>query len=125
MKKFLVLVLLTLYMGSSTGATLRMHYCKGRLVEVQLTAGADGHCTMCGAATAGNCCKSEHKTVKLDKDQQAAGSAAWTLPEAEVATPLLLMAPAAPVQMAAHRPASHAPPQGKVHPNILHCIFRI
>ncbi len=126
MKKFLVLVLLTLYMGSATGATLRMHYCKGRLIEVQLTSGADGHCAQCGAAAPMDCCKSEHKTFKLDKDQQTAGNAPWVLPAAVVAIPPSIMAPSpSPLQGTAPRPISHAPPPGKVHPYLLYCIFRI
>lgn len=128
MKKFLVLLLLTLYMGSSTGATLRMHYCKGQLTDVQLVADEDGLCDMCGAKAGEGCCKSEHKTLKLQDDQKPAENAAYSLPTVAMTLPVvvLTLADDAPAIAVAHRQTGIQPPDGStVHPTILHCVFRI
>lgn len=128
MKKLLVLVLLTLYMGSSTGATFSMHYCKGRLVAVEMAEVIAGHCPKCGGEEKTDCCKSEHRTVKLEKDQKPVENAHKLLPAATPALPVSFMMPvqAYPVPAVAGRPVCHAPPDAhKVHPVILHCTFRI
>lgn len=127
MKKFLALLLFVLYMGSSTGATFRTHYCKGELVEVAL--GADDHdpCGGCEAKKQKDCCKSEHKTVKLEKDQKAAENA-LTLQVAAAVVPvfykhLFEQFAVPPVE---EFPVSNAPPRSsKVRPGILHCTFLI
>ncbi|WP_119080021.1 HYC_CC_PP family protein [Chitinophaga alhagiae] len=127
MKKFLALVLLTLYMGSSTGATFRLHYCKGRLVAVQLAADKTDQCGQCGAINQQDCCKSEHKTVKLEKDQQPTAYAGYAMPVA-MALPVTfppLMEPDTARILAGAPPAHAPPPAPKVHPNVLHCSFRI
>ena len=76
MKKALALILAFLYAGSSTGATFHMHYCMGKLVEVALWHGEVKPCNQCSTghskACAKKCCRDEHKTVKLEKDQKAA-----------------------------------------------------
>jgi hypothetical protein len=128
MKKFIVLFLLTLYMGSTTGATFSMHYCEGRLVEVQMVDGEEDHCPKCGAKEALDCCKNEHKTLRLDEDQKPAGNASYLLPMAALALPVSFTVLPALSPVAAVTPGypGHVPPDaGKVSPGILHCIFRI
>jgi hypothetical protein len=134
MKKLIICILAILYMGSSTGATVHMHYCMGKLVDIGLWHGKKATaCNKCGAkenskSCKKNCCKDVHKLVKLDKDQKTAESAFqlvavtsfvtpdhyYDLPQIQIAT------------LAQEYPVTNAPPRSsKVQPYIFLCTFRI
>ncbi|MCW3464193.1 HYC_CC_PP family protein [Chitinophaga nivalis] len=136
MKKILTLILAIFYAVSSTGATFDMHYCMGKLVHVKLWGPDAGkQCARCGYNASRNdnvcrkkCCRDVHKTVKLEKDQQAAERTVHftSLP----AIPVVIAYPELPqiqlLSQAVSHPVSHAPPHsGKVPPHIWHCTFRI
>ncbi|MEC5146339.1 hypothetical protein [Chitinophaga sp. 212800010-3] len=139
MQKILALILALLYISSSTGATVHMHYCMGRLVDVNW--GHDkgkpacGKCGTthdqkknCGKPCKKQCCKDEHKTIKLTKDQKIAENTKHVMQLAAMTLPVAYMElPRVPVKVLAEAfPASNAPPPGsKVHTYILNCIFRI
>lgn len=132
MKKFLGLILAILYMGSSTGATLHLHYCMGKLVKVQLWHKEDNKCSHCGTGAgklcARSCCKDEHKTVKLEKDQKATENAIHLSDLAAIATPVsyIGVSQVYPVSIIEEYPVSNAPPRSsKVPSHIANCIFRI
>jgi hypothetical protein len=142
MKKLLVCILAVLYIGSSTGATVHMHYCMGKLVEMGLWHGkkakACSKCTAkesnkCAAKENGKsckkkCCKDVHKLVKLDKDHKTAESAIQLLALTAVATPVYFYE-LPQIQIASltqQYPLTNAPPRScKVQSYILHCTFRI
>src|SRR5882724_8707940 len=82
MKKFLVTILALVYLTSSVGATLHLHYCMDKLVAWGL-----GHeksdkkscpnCRMSQSTTdkhcvkeSKGCCKDTQKQVKLENDQK-------------------------------------------------------
>lgn len=77
MKKLVVAILSFLYISTSSGATLQMHYCMDKLVDWSI-----GHtdkkntCNNCGMEKDGKgkngCCKDEQKQLKIEKDQKAA-----------------------------------------------------
>jgi hypothetical protein len=74
MKKLLSAMLALLYLGTSVGATVELHYCMGRLVEWSLWHKDNSICSNCGMEkkhelTKG-CCKDEYKQIKIDKDQK-------------------------------------------------------
>ena len=80
MKKFLATILAFIYLSTSMGATLHLHYCMGKLISWGLFDQNGKNCAFCGMpkktdnkhcgiATAG-CCKDEHKQIKTDKDQK-------------------------------------------------------
>ncbi len=132
MKKFATLILTLLYMSSSTGATFHMHYCMGKLVAVNLWHKNGKKCDKCGAGENStcrkNCCKDEHKTVKLEKDQKITENAVHFPALAAVASPVPFIEVPQPhtVSLAEKFPISHAPPRsGKVTPQILYCTFLI
>ncbi|NSL90898.1 HYC_CC_PP family protein [Chitinophaga solisilvae] len=132
MKKFIALILAVLYMGSSTGATFHMHYCNGVLMDVQLWHSSGTQCSKCGTthskSCAKKCCRDEHKTVKLEKDQKAAENTLHFMQLAVAAVPLpwLELPQADVVRLTAVRPLINAPPRSsKVLTHILHCTFRI
>lgn len=132
MKKVFTLLLAILYMGSSTGATFHMHYCKGKLVEVELWHVATKKCSQCEVkpckSCVKKCCKDEHKTVKLEKDQKATENAIYFMQLAAVTTPFsFIELPSVPtISLVEEYPISNAPPRSsKVHTHILNCTFRI
>ena len=83
MKRFIVAILAILYLTTSVGATVHLHYCMDKLVAWDLgskenniacpycgmakTSIADEHC----ASDSKGCCKDEQKHVKIEKDQKA------------------------------------------------------
>jgi hypothetical protein len=132
MKKFIVCILAILYMGSSTGATVHMHYCMGKLVEQGLWHGKAKKCSKCGAKADSSCkkkcCKDEHKLVKLDKDQKTTASAFQLLAFTSLVTPVnFIELPQAQVSSLTQEfPVNNAPPRScKVQSYILLCTFRI
>ena len=84
MKKILATILAFIYLSTSMGATLHLHYCMGKLVSWGLLDQENKSCTFCGMPkkATGNhcvkaqkgCCKDEHKQIKTDKDQKVVQS---------------------------------------------------
>lgn len=79
MKKYLLSILSFLYLAASTGATVNLHYCMGKLVDKGLWQNQNeqstcGKCGMNKAEKAGSdCCKDEHKQLKIENDHISAG----------------------------------------------------
>ncbi len=75
MRKILFSILAVLYFGLSTGATIHMHYCMGKLVESALwhnSSKVGDKCSNCGMSNKkSKCCKDEHKHLQIEKDQKA------------------------------------------------------
>jgi len=132
MKKFIVLILSILYITTSSGATLHVHYCMGKLAGLDLWEKEAGKCGKCGmkkSARAGkNCCSDQKQKVKGEKDQklvntsvnqilqagEAVNASYAVLPDVYVTSPAL------------ENPRSNAPPfSSKVGYYILNCTFRI
>src|SRR4030095_11263714 len=79
MKKILATILAFVYLSSSMGATVHLHYCMGKLASWSLIDHESKNCTQCGMvkkassqylATQMDCCRDEHKQIKTDKDQK-------------------------------------------------------
>ncbi|MCF6404630.1 hypothetical protein L3C95_17165 [Chitinophaga filiformis] len=132
MKKFLVLILAILYVGSSTGATFHLHYCMGKLVKVQLWHEDAKRCSNCGMnkkkQCARKCCRDEHKTVKLEKDQKAAENTVHFMQLVAINSPVFHtgFSEAYPFSVIEEFPLANAPPRSsKVPSRIFNCIFRV
>lgn len=78
MKKLITAILAFLYLGTSTGATLHMHYCMGKLADWGLGHKESKICDSCGMEKSNEkdngCCKDEHKFVKNNSDQKVVES---------------------------------------------------
>jgi hypothetical protein len=80
MKKVLTCILAFLYLSTSMGATIHLHYCMGKLASWGLIDHESKNCIQCGMvkktssahcmAAKMDCCKDEHKQIKTDKDQK-------------------------------------------------------
>ena len=72
MKKFFIAILAFLYICTSAGATLHVHYCMGKLADSGLMKNNSKTCSKCGMEETGNgCCRHEEKFVKIDTDQKS------------------------------------------------------
>jgi len=78
MRKLLATLLAALYLGTSVGMVVNMHYCMGRLAAWSLGHDDSQTCGRCGmeksAENENGCCKDEQRFLKNDDDQKAASS---------------------------------------------------
>jgi hypothetical protein len=63
-KKAIILVLATMYLGITSGVMVNIHYCMGRIAEVNYGHDDDKNCSKCGMEQKDGCCKTEHKLIK-------------------------------------------------------------
>ena len=78
MKKFFIAILAFLYLSTSAGATVHLHFCMDKLVDWKLWSNKtkEDKCSNCGMekmeAKDNGCCKDEHKQIKLENEHRAA-----------------------------------------------------
>ncbi|WP_423147953.1 HYC_CC_PP family protein [Rubrolithibacter danxiaensis] len=131
MKKALVTILAFFYLGISSGATVQLHYCMGKLINWEL--GEKAHnkvCSNCGMKKekAENCCKDEVKQVKLDKSHTASEASflAKVISSIPIIRSFTSFSFPGLTAIIHDYPVSNAPPRVHAVSNyILHCIFRI
>lgn len=70
MKKYIVILLMLVYGLPSTGASIYLHYCCGKLDDVSFTVKHAEGCMEEAAAEDEDCCNSVAIDLKLDTDQQ-------------------------------------------------------
>jgi hypothetical protein len=119
MKKVTVVILALLYLTTSTGANLNLHYCMGELADWGLGENKSKICGICGMEKGdekdNGCCKDEQKFIKNDTDQKVVESsldiikvlAVAPLPE-YTELPALLFS-----SLTEQNPVSNAPPRTK------------
>ena len=132
MKKFLAVILAVLYISTSTGATLHMHYCMGKLADWSLGHTKTDTCGKCGMEKTENkdngCCKDEHKFIKSETAQKT------TELNLQMVQSLATALPASYYEISAvtfssiteESPTSNAPPRS-IDTSIYkrNCVFRI
>jgi hypothetical protein len=138
MKKALVSILAIVYLFTSMGATVHLHYCMGRLVSRGFMDRPGKSCDFCGMQKMGassecvvgmkNCCREESKQIKNDKDQKTAQEFFQVMKVvpavADLPQPVCVNAviPASVLS----RLVSHGPPLAGLVPVFLrNCNFRI
>ena len=138
MKKVLAAILAFLYLSTSLGATLHLHYCMGKLVSWGLIDHESKTCALCGApkkavanhciAPKNGCCQDSHKQIKTGGDQKVNQSEFQVL-KLFPATLVVNYQPASDISFSSfllEHPVSNGPPRTqKVPAFILHCNFRI
>lgn len=131
MKKLLVTILAFIYLTTTTGATVHVHYCMGKLVSWSFWEDKEDKCSVCGMAKAKTlakgCCTEEHKQFKSDKDQKLTETTFY-LNHASAATHSITHyeLPAATITFLTEtNPVSNAPPRSQVAIHIRNCVFRI
>ena len=128
MKKFLVAILAVLYLAVSSGATVNLHYCMGKLVSWDLSGNKGDKCPNCGMKkTAKDCCSDQHKLIKVNDGQKVSDIAYQLTQFAAITANHYTGLPVLPVaSITAQNPLTHAPPRsGKVALYLRNCIFLI
>src|SRR5215207_6488586 len=129
MKKFFVAILAVLYLGTSVGATVHLHYCMGKLVNWSLWQSSTSKCSKCGmeknhTSSDNGCCKDEQKHIKNSKDQKLTETA-FNIYATSVVLPIsnsdlfLIKIPS----VTEKNPISHAPPRRQVAIYIRNRVF--
>jgi hypothetical protein len=132
MKKVVLAILSILYLATSTGATINMHYCMGKLAGWGIGHEPAKKCGKCGMKKvnkeANGCCKDEQKFIKNTSDQKTTDQAIHTI---------FLVSAALPpdfteynnvefFSIALNNPTSHAPPEDTgTAIYIRNCVFLI
>ena len=138
MKKTLATILAFIYLSTSMGATVHLHYCMGKLMSWGLIEKDGKNCATCGmakkavntgcvTATTG-CCKDELKQIKTNKDAKLVQSEFQVLrlsPES-VASNFQTLPDFHLSSVSIDHPDANAPPLiGKVPVFLLNRNFRI
>jgi hypothetical protein len=72
MKKLFVSILSILYLIVACGFAVNIHYCMGRVSNIEYAYGNSKTCSHCGMESKNGCCHSEFKIIKISGDQQTA-----------------------------------------------------
>lgn len=131
LKKAVILILSFVYLTSTVGATVHLHYCMDKLVGWGLFSHEEEQgCSNCGMQKkeANKCCKDEHKQVKLKVDQKTPQAVKILLQPVSIAPFVLADFPQNDLLSSSKNlhPASHAPPFRDGVPVFLrNCVFLI
>jgi hypothetical protein len=91
MKQLLIIIISVAYFVTTTGATMHMHFCKGKLSDSSLWfKGQEKICGKCGMEKKeepNGCCSDEYKWVKI-QDEQKASVASYDFSKSPVAEPI-------------------------------------
>ncbi len=74
MKKLAAAILAIIYISTSSGAAIHLHYCMGKLVKTELGDSKEDKCDNCGMKSTdlenSGCCKDEYRQIKIENDQK-------------------------------------------------------
>ena len=134
MKRLIVTIFAFFYLCLSTGATVHLHYCMGKLVELSLWhENKNGKCGGCGMPksqkkTNKSCCKDEQKSIKIVNDQKATANeyqilqASFnTVASSFIELPVGVISPVIDKSQVSHSP----PRSSEAGIYLLNCVFRI
>ena len=117
MKNCLVAIIALVYFGASSGVTLRLHYCMGKLADWGIGLDKSDACSKCGMAKSGinpgGCCNDENTIIKIASDQKIAESSFQQIQAIALAVPIpfLQIPEAACTTITEENPVSNAPPR--------------
>lgn len=117
MKKILAVIVALVYLSTSTGANIHLHYCMGKLADWGLGQSSANTCSNCGMEKSegkdNGCCKDDHRFVKNDTDQKTAEDGFQMLQLMSVALPVsfIEIPEINTPSVSEETPVSHAPPR--------------
>ena len=131
MKKYLLLILTFSYFASTTGATVYLHYCMGKMVEWNIVGNEKDSCPGCGMdkskKSSKDCCNDEHKQLKVVTDHSITETALKGLHLTTLALPVsyIDITAIAFSSIAEENPTSNAPPESNgIALYKRNCVFR-
>ena len=87
MHKTVAFILALLYLSSTSGMVVNVHYCMGKVSSFQAQFIAKDSCPKCAATTKSHCCRDEVKVYKVNQAHtQAAVSQSIQVPVIQLAT---------------------------------------
>ena len=132
MKKLVVAIVALLYISTSSGAVVHLHYCMGKLAGWGFKDSKSTACGGCGMDKAkekdSGCCKDEHKFLKNEADQKTTEAVFQLIQLLAVALPVSTIEVSSTdvLSVIEENPISHAPPRSNgVAVYIRNCIFLI
>jgi hypothetical protein len=132
MKKLLVAIIAFLYISTSIGASVHVHYCMGKLADWGFGHNEAKNCSKCGMEQSikksTGCCKDKNSYLVNTGDQRNTESAIQMAQQIAVALPVsFIEIPAADIpSLTEENPISNAPPRSAVVAiYIRNCVFRI
>ncbi len=131
--RFVLSIIAMVYLVASTGATVHLHYCMGRIANVGLVQHQDKVCGLCGMEKSSDgdtgCCTDETETIKITVDQKTSPVSLFRF-EQPFTELWAAWVPILPVWTSfindKVQPVSHAPPRSlQVPVYLMHSVFRI
>lgn len=116
-KKFITAIIAILYLATSSGATIHLHYCMGKLADWGVSHNQSDTCFKCGMEKSKkadkSCCRDEHKFIKNTSAQKPVENQIQLLQLLSVSLPVSFVELPAFVisSVAESNPVSHAPPR--------------
>ena len=117
MKKFITFIVAILFLSTSSGASIRMHYCMGKLADWGFMYRDSKTCENCGMEESdtkdNGCCKDENKFVKNISEQKITESVSinFTLTILDLPLSLFSLSDIFYISSSEEYPISHAPPR--------------
>lgn len=133
-KKLFTAILAILYFTTTTGATVHMHYCMGKLDSWSLLASGEQQkeCGKCGMdkqnSEDNGCCKDELTQLKIQKEHQLAEIAFQGIQQVVLAVPVthIEINEVFVSSLTEKLPSCNAPPRSSgISTYKLNCVFRI
>ena len=129
MRKFLVTILSIIYLTTTTGFTLNLHYCMGKPVNWAWWSVDADKCSKCGMANSvtkdKGCCTDEPKQIRLESDQKM-GLMAFKFLQLPPSVPLSFIEVPSHILTSTKKdnPANNAPPLcSSIAVYITHCVY--
>ena len=125
MKQVLATILAVLYLATSSGATVSIHYCMGQVVAKSMAKKEE--CGKCGMEKKGGCCEDQVKVVKTqDNHSFQTADLSFTPFIAVLQANYLTIPPASVCTLPVFPTHNNSPPAASgISICILHCVFRL
>ena len=129
MKKAVVTILAVLYVITSTGAIIHIHFCMGKLISWKVNPNERTDiCSRCGMKCKKGCCEEKYQVIKIGNDQKIVNEISISLE-----TPAIILHNFSPdffynysLHSTKDTCSNHAPPlEAYVPIYISNCVFRI
>jgi len=125
LKKFAAFIFILLYLSTSSGFALTVHYCMGKAYSASFS--SKNTCDKCGMhKTKGACCKDVSKIIKSSiSEHQSVSYFSLAVPYAIVNNTWLIQNSGMPKVVSVPWPSQNSPPGLSSPIFVKNCVFRI